>query len=100
MLTHLACGWEVDNGHRPYRTYSWIRQLEIAREGDTRLGESTRRSTEWSRPALARLTDNDKDSFAGSPRELLDNIHDMLTHWVEVVNVQVETLAIPGDDRA
>lgn len=71
---------------------SFLRFLQDARLGFTRLGESERRSSENSRPALARLTSNEHDSFAGSPLELCNEIHQKLTYWSQAISGQTETL--------
>jgi hypothetical protein len=83
LMSGLSIGWRVENDHRAYRSEGWGEFLEDARFGQTRLGESTRRSSELSRPALARLTDDEKDSFKGSPRELQQKAHGTAARWVQ-----------------
>jgi hypothetical protein len=90
----LALGSRIHIGTTPTdkRGPSFLRYLMDARVGHTRLGESERRSNENSRPALARLTRNEKDSFKGSPLELCNEVHDTLTYWAAIVSGQTETL--------
>jgi len=82
MLQGLAVGQELPNGKR---AAGFIENLQDAAWGKTRLGESARRSTEQTSPMLH----NERAS------ELLGNVHDMLIRWVEVVNVNTETLGQP-----
>lgn len=93
-LTELALGRRMHIGDTPtdIRGPSFLRYLQDARLGFTRLGESERRSSENSRPALARLTSNEHDSFAGSPLELCNEIHDKLSFWAQAVSGSTETL--------
>ncbi len=91
QLAHRTATNHATGEQRP--APGWLELLEDARLGRTRLGESARRASEYSRPALARLTDNKLDSFGGSPRELLDNIHYMLTRWIIAINTTDETLS-------
>lgn len=93
-LEELALGRRMHIGDTPtdIRGPSFLRYLQDARLGFTRLGESERRSSENSRPALARLTSNEHDSFAGSPLELCNEIHTKLTHWSSVISGSTETL--------
>jgi hypothetical protein len=94
ILTDLALGCRLHIKDTPLdvRGPSFLRYLMDARVGHTRLGESERRSSENSRPALARLTNNEADSFRGSPLELCNEVHDRLTFWASVVSVSAETL--------
>jgi hypothetical protein len=94
ILTELALGCRLHIGDTPTdkRGPSFLRYLMDSRVGHTRLGESERRSNENSRPALARLTSNEADSFRGSPLELCNEIHDRLTFWAEAVSGRCETL--------
>jgi hypothetical protein len=79
MLTGLAVGQVLPNGTR---APGWLEFLEDSALGRTRLGESARRSTEKGSPMLH----NERAS------DLYNNIHNMLQHWVEVVNLGAETL--------
>lgn len=96
VLEELALGRKMYNGDNGgelgIRGPSFLRFLHDARLGFTRLGESERRSNENSRPALARLTNNDNDSFAGSPLELSNEVHQTLRYWAEIVSGTTETL--------
>lgn len=96
VLTDLALGCRLHIKDTPLdiRGPSFLRYLQDARVGHTRLGESERRSNENSRPALARLTSNEADSFRGSPLELCNEVHQRLTFWASVVSAQVETLGM------
>lgn len=93
-LEELALGRRMHIGDTPtdIRGPSFLRYLQDARLGHTRLGESERRSSENSRPALARLTSNEHDSFAGSPLELCNEIHQKLTYWSAAISSGTETL--------
>jgi hypothetical protein len=94
VLKDLALGCRLHLGETPLdkRGPSFLRFLHDTRLGFTRMGDSARRSTENSRPALARLTKNEKDSFKGSPLELSNEIHQTLMFWAEAVSGQFETL--------
>jgi hypothetical protein len=46
------------------------------------------------------LTNNEADSFAGSPSELLDNVHAMLERWAETISLHTETMTIEGKETA
>jgi hypothetical protein len=94
VLTELALGSRIyiDNMPTDKRGPSFLRYLEDSRLGFTRLGESERRSNENSRPALARLTSNEADSFKGSPLELCNEVHQTLTYWASVISSTTETL--------
>lgn len=93
-LEELALGRRMHIGDTPtdIRGPSFLRFLMDARCGHTRLGESERRSSENSRPALARLTSNEHDSFAGSPLELCNEIHDRISFWAAAISGGTETL--------
>ena len=103
MLEELALGRRmyIGDGHdctsipTNLRGPSFLRFLEDSRLGFTRLGESERRSSDNTRPALARLTSNEHDSFAGSPLELCNEIHQKLAEWASVISSQTETLTTP-----
>jgi hypothetical protein len=82
MLTGLADGWPIVSAHKEYRSGSYLEFLEDAILGQTRLGESARRSTERGSPMPVNLTASDA----------LDNIHDMLTMWTVRLNTKAETL--------
>jgi hypothetical protein len=82
MLTGLAVGQVLPNGQRGA---GWLENLEDAAWGRTRLGESARRSSEKGSPMLH----NERAS------DLLENVHDMLLRWVDVVNTNAETLGTP-----
>lgn len=84
MLVGLAVGQVLPNGTRGQ---GWLENLEDAALGRTRLGESARRSTERGSPMLH----NERAS------DLYNDITDMLQRWVEIVNVNTETLATQGD---
>lgn len=102
VLKDLALGCRLYIGEdKPTdkRGASYLRFLHDARLGYTRMGASERRSNEHSRPALARLTSNEKDSFAGSPLELSNDIHTGLLYWAQQASVTTETLAVPGEDE-
>lgn len=58
----------------------WLTHLEEAATGQTRLGESARRSTEKGSPALCRL--GPKGDFRDSPGELLERASAVLVEWV------------------
>lgn len=90
MLRGMAAGWDVVNDHKTYRTASFLELLEDAVLGQTRLGESARRSTERGSPMPVNLTASDE----------LDNIHAMLTRWTTTLNTSAETLTVPGKDAA
>ena len=87
LLEGLAIGTELPDGRmsRP-----WLQCLEDARLGDTRLGESARRSTERNTPLPVHL----------GASQLYDDITATLQHWCEVVSSNTETLTIPGKDEA
>ena len=85
MLHGLVYGQDLPNQHQGA---GFIEYLEDARFGRTRLGESARKSTEYSRPALAKLTDDDKDSFKGSPSELFTRIQNILLTWTHKLLAQ------------
>lgn len=97
LLTGLAVGQRLPSGQH---AAGFLEYLEDAVLGRTRLGESARRSSECSRPALVRLTNNEADSFAGSPSELLDNVHAMLERWAETISLHTETMTIEGKETA
>ncbi|MCA2275486.1 hypothetical protein JF780_05705 [Mycobacterium intracellulare] len=101
MLQGLAIGQELPNGHT---APGFIEYLEDAKLGRTRLGASARRSNERTTPLPVRLGPNPnatpENQWAGSPSELLDNLHATLLDWVTAVNTRIETLAIPGEDQA
>lgn len=69
MLTGLAIGQDLGNGRR---SRGFIQALEDAVLGDTRLGESARRSTERNTPLPVNLLAS----------QLLENVHNMLGGWV------------------
>lgn len=95
-LSDLACGWTLTtSAGRTYQSESFIDYLSDARYGATRLGMSARRSTEHSAPMLAHLGKH--GDFKGSPAELHDDLHALLTHWVGVVNTGTETLAVDAE---
>jgi hypothetical protein len=100
ILTELALGCRIYIGNTPTdkRGPSFLRYLADARYGFTRLGQSERRSNENSRPALARLAadPNATDSFAGTPLELCNEIHEKLSFWASAISVTAETL---GSDQ-
>lgn len=73
--TNIATG-----DHR--RAAGWLELLEDAVLGNTRLGESARRSTERNTPLPVNLTAS----------QLLDDTHAVLTRWVETINLATETL--------
>lgn len=80
-------GGRTKSGRRwwiEHRSPGLIEYLQDAAYGRTRLGESTRRSTDTTTPLPVHL-----DGSA-----LLDDIHTMLTRWVETVNLNVETLSV------
>jgi hypothetical protein len=58
----------------------WLMHLEEAVTGQTRLGESARRSSEKGSPALCRL--GPKGDFARSPSQLLNYTNSVLVEWV------------------
>lgn len=60
----------------------WLELLEDAALGRTRLGESARRSSDRNTPLPVNL----------GASELLDDVHAMLTKWVELINTNTETL--------
>jgi hypothetical protein len=92
MLLGLATGWEVQSDHKTYQTAGYIEWLQDKKLGRTRLGESARRSSERSRPLPVHT--GPRGDWVGSPSEMLDNVHNVLMRWVEVVNVRFETLSI------
>lgn len=98
VLEELALGCRMHEGDEPldFRGPSFLRYLADSRYGFTRLGESERRSNENSRPALARLTNNEADSFAGSPLELSNEVHNTLRYWAEAVSGKAENLTLPA----
>jgi hypothetical protein len=57
----------------------YLQYLEDAALGQTRLGVSVRRSSEFSRPSPCPLTNDPNDSFKGSPSELLGDSHTLLS---------------------
>jgi hypothetical protein len=92
--TDLALGCRLHIGDTPIdkRSASFLKYLMGARVGHTRMGDSERRSNENSRPALARLTGNEADSFKGSPLELCNEIHDKISYWAVAASGKYETL--------
>ncbi|UXA06567.1 hypothetical protein KXD96_28295 (plasmid) [Mycobacterium sp. SMC-2] len=94
MLQGLAVGQAHPNGER---SPGFIEYLEDAKLGRTRLGESARRSNERTTPLLVRLGPDRnatrETQWKGSPSELLDDLHATLARWVEVINVNAETLS-------
>ncbi|MBZ4574687.1 hypothetical protein [Mycobacterium avium] len=99
MLQGLAVGQPLGNGHY---AAGFIEYLEDAALGRTRLGESARRSNERTTPLPVRLgpaaNPTRETQWAGSPSELLDNLHTTLLDWVTAVNTNTETLAAGGAD--
>lgn len=73
-LHGLAIGQELPNGRysRP-----WITCLEDAVHGDTRLGESARRSTERNSPLPVHL----------AASSLLDTVKDTLHRWAQHITI-------------
>lgn len=63
--------------------------LHDAALGDTRLGESARRSSDLTSPIPCNLTAS----------QLYDDIHNTLQRWCELVSMHTETLSIPGKDE-
>ena len=94
MLQGLAVGQQLPTGQY---AAGFIEYLEDAKLGRTRLGESARRSNERTTPLLVRLGPDRnatrETQWKGSPSELLDDLHATLARWVEVVNVNAETLS-------
>lgn len=89
MLTNLAhrTALNTATGHtRP--APGWLELLHDAALGDTRLGESARRSSDLTSPIPCNLTAS----------QLYDDIHDTLQRWCELVSLHTETLTIPGKD--
>jgi hypothetical protein len=68
-LTGLVVGPELPNGHRGA---GWLAKLADAAHGQTRLGESARRSTDNGSPMLCNL----------KASALLDTVRNMLSTWV------------------
>lgn len=88
-----ACGrksqlWLCDQCERDLRDMllglpKWIEYLHDAAVGQTRLGESARRSpSDYSGPV----------PFNERASELYDNVHACLEQWVTVINCNYETL--------
>lgn len=91
MLTNLAGRTATNLSTGETRaTAGWLELLEDAALGFTRLGESTRRSTERNTPLPVNL----------GASQVLDNIHHMLTKWTQVISLHTETLAIEGKETA
>ncbi|GAB4998391.1 hypothetical protein MAHJHV65_43540 [Mycobacterium avium subsp. hominissuis] len=99
MLQGLAIGQELPNGHTGA---SFIEYLQDEAWGRTRKGGSARRSNERTTPLLVRLGPDAnataETQWAGSPSEILDNLHTTLLDWVTAVNANTETLAVGGAD--
>jgi len=75
MLTGLAVGFPLDNGKR---SRPWLQCLEDAALGDTRLGESARRSTDRTTPL----------PFGETASQILTNTHTRLATWFQTINVK------------
>lgn len=69
LLTGLASGFPLGNGRR---SRPWLAALQDAATGDTRLGESTRRSTDLTSPL----------PYSETASGLLANVTGMLGTWV------------------
>lgn len=99
MLQGLAIGQELPNGHTGA---SFIEYLQDEAWGRTRKGGSARRSNERTTPLLVRLGPDAnataETQWAGSPTEILDNLHTTLLDWVTAVNTNTETLAAGDAD--
>jgi len=72
MLTGLAIGFPLGNGKR---SRPWLQYLEDAALGDTRLGESARRSTDRTQPL----------PFGETASQLLTNTHTTLATWFQTI---------------
>ena len=70
LLHGLAVGMPLDNGRR---SRAWLVALEDAALGDTRLGESARRSTDKTTPI----------PFGENASALLASMRNMLETWVK-----------------
>ena len=86
LLTGLAVGWRVDNGHRAYTSGSYLEFLADAVHGKTRLGESARRSTDKTSPLMAHL----------KASELFADATHTLSMWAQTVSLATETLTEAG----
>jgi hypothetical protein len=95
LLTGLATGIDEQGCVREPPAPGFIEHLEDAAWGRTRLGESARRSNERNAPLLCHL--GPQGDFKNSPSELLCDMTELLTRWVEIVNTAAETLAVPGE---
>jgi len=72
MLTGLAIGFPLGNGKR---SRPWLQCLEDAALGDTRLGESARRSTDRTQPL----------PFGEPASQLLTNTQATLATWFQTI---------------
>lgn len=101
-----AVGGRTKSGGRwwiEHQSPGRIDALQDEAWGRTRKGGSARRSNERTTPLLVRLGPDvnatAETQWAGSPSELLDNLHAVLTHWTAVVNLNTKTLTIPGREH-
>jgi hypothetical protein len=67
----------------------WLGYLADAAHGQTRLGESARRSGDLTSPMPCNL----------SASKIYDDVSNMLWKWVGAVNLANETLNVPGETR-
>ncbi|QBC87372.1 hypothetical protein [Mycobacterium avium] len=101
-----AVGGRTKSGGRwwiEHQSPGRIDALQDEAWGRTRKGGSARRSNERTTPLLVRLgPDNNataETQWAGSPTEILDNLHTTLLDWVTAVNANTETLAAGDADK-
>lgn len=66
----------------------WLEFLHDAAIGNTRLGESVRRSNDTTTPMPCNL----------SASELYDDAHQMLARWCEQISITTETLTGEGSE--
>jgi hypothetical protein len=72
MLEGLAIGFPLDTGRR---SRPWLQCLEDAALGDTRLGESARRSTDRTTPV----------PFGEKASDLLADVYSVLAGWFQTI---------------
>ena len=92
-LNQLQNHTRADNKLTP----SFLEHLEDVRYGRTKIGDSTRRSTDRTTPLPIRLGPH--TTWDGSPAQLLTNLHHELAEWVEWVNKHHETLTNPDGEQ-
>lgn len=90
-LNGLAYGTAVNFSTGETRSCpGYLERLQEAMHGQTRLGESARRSTDKGSPALCKL--GPKGSFRGSPGQLMVYTHSVLVEWTRDI---CETRGVP-----